>query len=193
MPPPSPTSSPRCLAAGSGPACAGGVDADAPVALCERHLGLAADWAASRWGRLDVLPGPCRVCGSRLGTVWPSGRLCAVCEWPWGETVDDELPPPRVDVVYYLRHGERVKIGTSANPRQRLAALPYEELLGFERGGRGLEARRHAQFAADRFPRSEWFRLSAGLARHVAVVAAGVDDPWELYARWVSEALALRG
>jgi hypothetical protein len=96
----------------------------------------------------------------------------------------------RVDVVYYLRYDDRIKIGTSANPRQRLAALPYQQLLAFERGDRGVEQRRHAQFAALRFPGSEWFRVDDALLAHVAELAAGVDDPWARYARWVSEALA---
>ena len=140
-----------------------------------------------------MLPHPCLVCGSRLGVHYPSGWLCAVCEWRQGETVDGELPPPRVDVVYYLRFKDRVKIGTTANPRQRLGAIWHEELLAFERGDRALEGRRHEQFAADRFAGSEWFTLSPALAEHIAVLAAGVDDPWQFYARWMSEALAARG
>jgi hypothetical protein len=124
---------------------------------------------------------------------YSSGWLCAVCEWRAGETVDGELPPPRVDVVYYLRHTDRVKIGTTANPRQRFAAIWHEEVLAFERGDRRLEQRRHAQFPVERFGTSEWFRLSPGLAAHIAEVSSGVDDPWRLHARWVSEAFALRG
>ena len=141
----------------------------------------------------DLLPSPCLACGSRLGIRYPSGWMCAVCEWRYGETVDAELPPPRVDVVYYLRQGERVKIGTTANPRQRFAAIMHEQVLAFERGDRRLEQRRHAQFAADRFAGSEWFRMSRGLRAYIASVAHGVEDPWDLYARWMSEALALRG
>ena len=106
---------------------------------------------------------------------------------------DGELAPPRVDVVYYVRFADRVKIGTSSNPRERLAAIWHDELLAFERGGRALEQRRHAQFGDDRFPRTEWFRFSDEIAGHVAAVAAGVDDPWVLHARWMSEAIAARG
>jgi hypothetical protein len=163
------------------------------VALCERHLAAASDWASREHGVTDVLPTPCRVCGSRLGVRWPSGWLCAVCEWRHGEIVDTELPPPRVDVVYYLRFDDRVKIGTTANPRQRLGAIWHDELLAFERGDRTLERRRHEQFAADRFARTEWFRLTPRVRDHIDTVGAGVDDPWSLYARWTSEALALRG
>jgi hypothetical protein len=124
---------------------------------------------------------------------WPSGWLCAVCEWRHGDVPDDELPPPRVDVVYYLRFEDRVKIGTTANPRQRLAALRHDELLALERGDRMLERRRHEQFAAERFDRTEWFRLSPGLAEHIAAVRGGPIDPWHRFARWTSEALAVRG
>jgi hypothetical protein len=183
----------RTCAAESG-ACLRLVAPDAPLDLCDVHLAVAAEWAQPRDGVTDLLPSPCRLCGSRLGVLYPSGWLCTVCEWRVGEFVDDELPPPRVDVVYYLRFEDRVKIGTSTNPRQRLGRIWHDELLAFERGGRSLEQRRHAQFAADRFTSgSEWFRLSPLLRDHLAVLGAGVDDPWDLYARWVSEALALRG
>jgi hypothetical protein len=173
--------------------CRGPVAADAPVALCEAHLAAAGEWADAQYGVTDALPSPCRLCGSRLGVRYPSGWLCAVCEWRYGDLPDDDIAPPRVDVVYYLRYDDRVKIGTSGNPRQRFGAIWHDELLAFERGGRALEQRRHVQFAADRFPGTEWFRRSDALTAHIAVLAAGVDDPWQLHARWLSEALAARG
>ncbi|WP_235565618.1 GIY-YIG nuclease family protein [Microbacterium sp. Root166] len=163
---------------------------DAPVALCEWHLAAASEWESRHHGVTDALPSPCRLCGSRLGVRYPSGWLCAVCEWRYGEVVDTDLAPPRVDVVYYLGYDDRIKIGTSANPRQRLAALWHDELLAFERGDRTIERRRHEQFATDRFARTEWFRRSSALEAHVADLAAGVDDPWLQHARWVSEAVA---
>jgi hypothetical protein len=181
-----------CLASPDG-GCAGGVDPAAPIALCERHLAVAADWSARGDGVTDLLPAPCRLCGSRLGVRWPSGWLCAVCEWRHGDVPDAELGPPRVDVVYYLRYADRVKIGTTADPRQRFGAIRHDELLALERGDRHLEARRHAQFAGDRFARTEWFALSAPLRAHIEVLAAGGEDPWALLARWRSEALAARG
>jgi len=136
-------------------------------------------------------------CGGRvlvfLDPVIPAGGWPVICECRVGKVVDDELPPPRIDVVYTLRLGERVKIGTTANPRHRFAALWHEEVLAFERGGRALERRRHAEFAADRLGTSEWFALSDALRDHITTVGAGVDDPWDAYARWVSDALAVRG
>lgn len=184
--------------------CVPGCDAGADpgwtvpaVPLCGTHALLVADAAAEHPGVEDVLPGPCTVCGARVGVRFPSGAVCARCEWRWGEVPDGDLAPPRVDVVYYLRmrdaFGDRIKIGTTTNPRQRLAAIPHQDLLGFERGDRTLERRRHEQFRATRYPGTEWFRVTQELLGHVAAVSAGVSDPWELHARWRSEALALRG
>lgn len=173
--------------------CRGPVPANAPVPLCERHLAAASEWCDAEYGVADALPTPCLVCGSRLGVRYPSGWLCAVCEWRLGEVPDTEFAAPRVDVVYYLGYADRVKIGTSSNPRRRLGALWHDELLAFERGGRALEQRRHVQFADDRYARTEWFRRSDELMAHVAVLSAGGGDPWELHTRWLSEALAARG
>jgi hypothetical protein len=164
----------------------------APVPLCAQHLALAADWVAQEFGVEDVLPSPCPACGSRLGVRYPSGWLCAVCEWAYGTSPDEDLPRPRVDVVYYIRFGDRMKIGTTSNLRQRMARLWHEELVAIERGGRDRERARHTQFAARRLGTSEWFELAPELLAHTAVLGAGVADPWALYARWVSEAIAAR-
>lgn len=166
--------------------------ASSPLPLCERHLAVASEWQASAHGATDVLPSPCRLCGSRLGIRCTSGWLCATCEWRHGELIDDELPPPRVDVVYYLRYADRVKIGTTSNPRQRFAAIWHDDVLAMERGGRRLERDRHTQFADERFDATEWFAWSKRLHTHVEAVRGGVE-PWDAYARWVSEAIALRG
>ena len=59
-------------------------------------------------------------------------------------------------------------------------------------GGRAVERTRHALFARQRYARTEWFALDEELRAHVAALAAGQPDPWELVARLRSEALALR-
>ncbi len=178
----------RCAADG----CASPPVSEAPVPLCAAHLELVAEWAGLRGGVTDLLPSPCLVCGSRLGVRYPSGWLCAICEWRFGE-VPDDVGPVRVDVVYYLRRGDRIKIGTTANPRQRFAAIPHDEVLAFERGDRTREQARHREFAAARLGTSEWFAASPEVLDHAAALGAGAVDPWHSYARWVSEALALRG
>ncbi len=148
---------------------------------------------AGEVGVTDLAPSPCRACGCRVGVRYPSGWVCADCEWRAGEAPDAELTPVRVEVVYYVRYREQVKIGTSANPRQRLAVIPHDEVLAFEPGGRRVEQRRHAQFAEHRFAGTEWFARHPALDEHVAALALGVDDPWAEYDRWVSRRDAARG
>jgi hypothetical protein len=173
------------------PGCEAQREPDAPVALCSAHLAASAEWAGETSGVVEPLPSPCVACGSRLGVTYRSGRLCAVCEWRYGDVPDGELAAPRVDVVYYLRFADRIKIGTTSNPRQRFGQLRFDELLAFERGDRGVERRRHEQFAAVRLG-GEWFAADPALVTHVESIAAGHPDPWAVYARWRSEALALR-
>ncbi|MBN9173321.1 MAG: GIY-YIG nuclease family protein, partial [Microbacterium sp.] len=160
--------------------CGGPPHPGAPLALCLTHLLEAHDWVAGEFGMTDLLPSPCVFCGSRLGVLYPSGWQCAVCEWRVGEVPPDDPAASRVDVVYYLRFRDRIKIGTTANPAQRFAALPHDEVLAFERGDRTLEQRRHAEFAHLRIPGTEWFETDQSLLAHVAALRAPSPDPWSL-------------
>jgi hypothetical protein len=178
--------------------CGQPVDVDAGLGLCAAHILAAHDWVVRETGVTDVLPSPCLACGSRLGVRYPSGWLCAICEWRVGDIPDGEAlsradARVRVDIVYYLRLGDRIKIGTTYTPRSRFSALPHDEVLAFERGDRRVEHRRHEQFAADRLGTSEWFRSSPALRQHIAQLAEGVESPWDRYALWLSRELALRG
>jgi hypothetical protein len=173
------------------PGCPEAAERPELLPLCAAHLAVAAEVHAAEHGFADLLPAPCRLCGSRLGVRYPSGWACAVCEWPHGEHPDGELPPPRVDVVYYLRFRDRVKIGTTVDPRQRFRAIRHEEVVAFERGDRRLEQRRHREFAAERAGSSEWFELTPRLQEHIDVLAGGVD-PWDRWRRWKAEATATR-
>jgi hypothetical protein len=185
------TSVNECFASYAGVRCGRGVEVGAPGGLCSQHLLAAYEWVAREVGVTDLLPSPCLACGGRVGVHYPSGWICAVCEWRVGD-IPDDVVSFRVDVVYYLRFQDRIKIGTSGNPRVRFASLPWDEVLAFERGGRPLEQRRHAQFAGHRIPRTEWFEANAELSAHVAQLRQGVDDPWHQYAAWLSSAIALR-
>lgn len=71
------------------------------------------------------------------------------------------------EVVYYIRFGDRIKIGTTANLHRRLQDLPYDELLATEPGGRELERVRHEQFRACRAV-GEWHFLDSHLLSHIA-------------------------
>lgn len=77
-------------------------------------------------------------------------------------------------VVYYIRFGNRVKIGTTANLAQRLAALPHDEILATEPGSYDLEKRRHQQLRASRiYANREWFHLTDEVRKHIASLPKG--------------------
>ncbi|MRG59548.1 GIY-YIG nuclease family protein [Agromyces sp. CFH 90414] len=175
-----------------GATCAEPIEPGAPLPLCTTHLLLAHDWVERTTGAVDLLPAPCAACGHPVGRRYPAGLVCERCDWRVGDVPDDGVTDASVDVVYYVRWRDRVKIGTSASPRRRLAVLPVEEVLAFEPGDRLLERRRHEQFAAHRFAGTEWFALHADIRAHVADLTIGVGDPWVLVDRWTSHRLAAR-
>ena len=94
--------------------------------------------------------------------------------------------------MYYLRYADRVKIGTTSNPRQRFSAIWHDDVLAMERGDRRLEHHRHVHFADERFGTTEWFAFTDRLRVHIDAVRGEVE-PWDAYTRWVSEAVALQG
>ena len=69
-------------------------------------------------------------------------------------------------LVYYLRFGDRIKIGTTTNLKERITNIPHDELLATERGSHALEHARHIEFRSDRIT-GEWFRPSDRLMKHI--------------------------
>lgn len=83
-------------------------------------------------------------------------------------------------VVYYVRRGHVIKIGTTTNLVDRMNVLMPDEILAVEPGDRALERERHLQFATLRVHgNSEHFYPGPDLAAHIAAVRAehGRPDP----------------
>ncbi len=100
--------------------------------------------------------------------------------------VSTELGGPSMEtedqVVYYVRFGDHVKIGTTSRLRERLGAIPHDELLAVEPGGYELERLRHAEFDAARLrPRghthNEWFALTDRLLAHCQMLREHYPQP----------------
>lgn len=90
-------------------------------------------------------------------------------------------------IVYYMKMGDLVKIGTSVNIAGRLEALNPERLLAVEMGGYQIEAERHRQFAADR-NHGEWFRATSELATHMSCVRTDFEKlVGRTLAAWLAE------
>lgn len=75
-------------------------------------------------------------------------------------------------VVYYVRMGEFIKIGTTVNMPRRMLELYVAEsdVLATEPGGPELEVQRHREFAEERHHR-ELFECSDRLMAHIERLA----------------------
>jgi hypothetical protein len=78
---------------------------------------------------------------------------------------------PTQSVVYYMRLGNRCKIGWSADVNTRMQTIAAEELLATEPGGPKLEQQRHDEFRRLRTS-GEWFRYESPLTEHVEQLRA---------------------
>lgn len=79
--------------------------------------------------------------------------------------------PPERPVVYYIRWGDRIKIGFTKRLAERLKGLYHDEVLAVEPGSRDLERQRHTQFASVRVEgQREWFTDSAALRFHINTI-----------------------
>jgi hypothetical protein len=129
------------------------LDVGSPVSLCRIHLVLAAQYI------VDM----------------QRARKEAARKTPVGRP---KLGRPQV--VYYLRLGNRIKIGTSTNLPTRLLALPHDEVLAVEPGGNAVEHNRHLQFAKHR-KTGEWFASSPELREHIASVRRTHGEPMRVW------------
>lgn len=154
MPPLTPSCSIPTL---DGGACSAPTHPRMPFPVCSahavqlwRHVNKHMDHLVG--GSEDAGPTP-RVAKTAVRKIAPNGRSTAV--------------------VYYLRIGELIKIGTTNNLNQRLKAYPPDrEVLALERGGTGLEALRLRQFRHLLAGRREWFTPADDLLAHIDQVRA---------------------
>lgn len=80
--------------------------------------------------------------------------------------------------VYYLRVGERVKIGYSVDVKRRMRSYPPgSQLLAVEPGDRDLETQRHRQFAGSLLDGREWFRPTPDIDELVTEIVATYGEP----------------
>lgn len=85
------------------------------------------------------------------------------------------IPP---SIVYYIRRGGLIKIGTTTKPRKRFIDLLPDEIMAWEPGGRAEEAGRHRQFAHLRVRDGvEYFHAAGDLVDHVQTIRGTHGSP----------------
>jgi hypothetical protein len=110
------------------------------------------------------------VAGNKRRRAGAEAREAAAIAAAKAEQTPGKLPVA-TSVVYYMRVGNRVKIGYSTNLASRIASVMPEEVLAVEPGGRMLEGVRHRQFA-DLHVTREWFRHEGALTAHIEKLQA---------------------
>lgn len=80
--------------------------------------------------------------------------------------------------IYYVRIGDRVKIGYSTDVKRRMGEYPPESrLLAVHPGTRKLETEMHQRFAGSRAAGREWFRETVEITEHIAQVLDQFGEP----------------
>lgn len=79
-------------------------------------------------------------------------------------------------IIYYIRRGDLIKIGTTTDPARRFTALMPDEILAFEPGDDELETARHRQFG-HLWHRAEYFRIAPELLEHARQIRHLHGDP----------------
>lgn len=169
---------PRCAGYHDSNRCRSGVAAGIPVDLCPEH----AENLRALW-RLDLTVKQRAEDESRFGseTMERLDRYHLTPQDPdrnraaWlGMSLAMRSPDAHAPIVYYLRFGDRIKIGTTRNLPKRLAAVPHDEVLATELGDFQVEGSRHRQFQHLRI-KGEWFQPAQDLLDHIEGVRQGAD------------------
>lgn len=119
----------------------------APFPICARHARQVYEWAGDMLRARD------------LGLMRPAELV--------------PLPPVESEphVVYYLRIGDHIKIGTTYRLDERVKAYPPGvRVLATEVGDRSVEGRRLRQFNEYLAYGREWFHPGARLLDHIAAL-----------------------
>lgn len=120
---------------------------DAPFPLCIEHIRLAFAFylrhAQDELSANDPEPDPVEEAPERVGVLDKPG------------------------FVYFVRFGNRVKIGYSANPTHRLRNIPHDEVLALIPGTMRHERQCHAAFEHLRIT-GEWFEAAPALLAFAA-------------------------
>lgn len=121
---------------------------------------------------------PYPICGHHAAMIYRSVRD-ALTDDDHATTLSQALADvPSLDkritgaLVYYIAEAGLIKIGYTANLRQRLRCYgPTARVLATEPGDRDLERERRTQFRVCRATRYEWFRPDPMLMQHIESVA----------------------
>lgn len=172
----------------SGALCANEPDPDSFFDICTEHWAQIIEDHARRITEPHLLAEvSCPVCRRTILTgpgapVACANPHCWEDAW-WSQPAPDETTETRNGTawIYYIRFGDRIKIGTTTSLKGRLASLPHDEILALEPGSYDLERARHREFAPMLVDgQREWFHDSSTLRDHALELRARHGSPEDL-------------
>lgn len=141
------------------PGCFGDVVELAPIPLCAQHLREVYEFASglvdARWSA---------AVSDMHAAEQQRSALAA-------EVEERQRREKARGWVYFIRFSDRIKIGRSGSPTDRLRAIPHDEVLAIIPGTVDDEQGYHRRFAALRVT-GEWFRAEQELRDFVTALAA---------------------
>lgn len=152
----------RCFGVEDGTPCIDLATITQPVPLCTHHqmqvaVAIVPEMLASvlSMPKRPPVPEVCDAATIRLATK--------------AKPVGLDLSGTHGDRVYFVRNGDRIKIGYTTGLRGRLGALCLrpDAVLLLLQGGKGLEAALHRYFSAHRIGATEWFRYAEEIEKYI--------------------------
>jgi hypothetical protein len=124
---------------------------------------------------------PVRLCGVHAREVYEACSDLVTSQWDdavrdYVAELHDTFKPPRAvkqplaGWVYFIRFSDRVKVGYTTRPDERMHGLPHEEIIGIIPGTRADERAWHS-LLADFHVVGEWFRADPQVLAMLAQVA----------------------
>lgn len=138
-----------------------------PLFSGSAHLSKDPEARVCCWGRCSTLTGDndiplCREHHFRAWHAWQQNEVDAIIAGRQDRAAAKIKARAPRSVVYFARFGDRIKIGTTTNLKQRRAEIPHDEWLLSVSGGRREEQQLHVAFAHLRVV-GEWFRIEPDL------------------------------
>lgn len=155
-----------CAAAIQGMACWHEPVVAKPIPLCRPHLAAVMHQATQLFVCMDTVQG--------VADLSDEDRICHARVL----SIPTALAGSHEDAVYFIRNGNRVKIGYTTNLSRRLMALSQrrQDVVLLLAGDRKLEAALHRYFRRERLFLTEWFEYTGELERFLQAQEVQVEE-----------------
>ena len=114
------------------------------------------------------------LCEHHIEKAWAAYHVINEADMPELENIERDMYSPNArGTLYVIRVGDLIKIGWTANPRERMYQLQPDAVLHYQQGTRQDEANLHAQCEKYLVKGREWYRDSPGMKQIIEDLQVG--------------------